>query len=671
MATKNRGFFLIFIGLIIVGLFFFSDFGGLQSIIPELDNRITYYDTPIDSTQLARTNPSISEFWENDKFTITTNRDPVMADSTCITGTPTTGDKLTVKKDFSRLNVFIKWYSQGNGRLSIGGSDFETGTTIFQNYEIKPDNLNIGIYDIFENGEFIRRIDTGNELLTFEARSNYNDPFCFDYIKYVPIETFTIKNDEVWVKEVRASDYSVSDLNWEMIGYHTQIRPATIRDLTDEIEVPAPQIYINLINGLPVEVAPNTIHTFFYKTKWTTGLDSSCQGDLDKVEIKVGDVWVCESYVTETPIIQQCKTKDDCAILPECDAQKDLISCNQETNLCDYTLFSPECKNQLIVYQEKVTEIENTIFIPITLGTNSFFCFFDKTQTSCQIGEKTLSISSPSYVCSLPSGSSTSISTGQNNDNCWKSTLSFDGTSFTFENNEEKANIGFNIKGMASMGATIIDGTVKDSWSTVVKGTFPDNFMEIKAKDLGNKFILQNSDDKITFTIINNLGFGIDGGYTIQTQNLALEGGVVLLDETKNLFLQNGDNDITYNFETKQLGTILDIIGTFGKITTDKEYIINPSDSFFTITKEIVTELPKDIEKVNAVIIEENAVIIEENQLPEIIQPTDIVVAQPTDINLTAQPTDIVDTKSKLPILLLVIAGIIGVFMILKYLKYI
>ena len=130
----------------------------------------------------------------------------------------------------------------------------------------------------------------------------------------------------------------------------------------------------------------------------------------------------------------------------------------------------------------------------------------------------------------------------------------------------------------------------------------PDSFLDLKVKNAGNRFVLQNSIEPITFTITNNLGFGIDGSYAIQTQNIALEGGVVLRHETKSLFLKSGDNDITYNFETKQLGSIADLIMAFGRITTDKEYIMKSSSSgmekYLVITKEVKTEIPAEIEKV-------------------------------------------------------------------------
>ena len=620
--------------VLVIGFIYFKDIKPL-AILPELDNRLVYWDNAIDATQLASGSwttpitgcPDTSGVYcfQSDKFYVYRNGAQITFGST--SGTPYqmiqlsacggySGSIISVK-DFAELKIYIsQMIRTGRGIfLSDGSDEIEipvTGSSAFirNNLEILPDNLNPNTYSWYFNGEYAgRHTFTKNHLYIIFRISGGScntgekgADLYVDYIKYIPNEAYIIRNDEVWVKEVRGSSYSFSDLNWEMIGFQSEIRPATIRDLTAQTEKPAPLIYSNLINNQPVAVQPNTVHTFYYRTKWTQGLDSSCQGDLDKVEVKQNDgTWKCESFVKETPIIQQCQTKSDCAILPECESQKELISCNQNTHLCDYSLFSPACKNQLITYQEKITEIENTKFVPIPSGTNSFFCFFDNTKSSCNAGEKTISVSAPGYTCSAPPD--TLISTGKQPDECWQTTLNFDGKNYVFKNNEKKG-IGFNINAETSMGASLDSkGKLKDNWGIVGKFTLPDDFLELKSKDLGNsKFILQNSDDKITFIITNNLGFGIDGGYTIHTQNTALEGGVVLRDETIPIFLSNGNNEITYNFKTSQLGTIVDIIGAFGSVNTDRNYIMKSGSDgkqkFLIITKEVKTEIPAEIEKV-------------------------------------------------------------------------
>ena len=590
------------------------------AIIPELDNRITYFDKVTDMSEFVLGNGN----YENDKFicgglgyirAYMYGLDEVFLVSATYPFSDSSNPmNCQTKKDFSRLSVFVRYKNTGGGVIGFGRnlqvSQVEGAYDVWHNVEIVPDNLNLEVYDIYLDGEYLKRIiipdgTFGVYIYSGTGSRTYPANVILDYIKYIPLESFTIKSDEVWVKEVRTGgSYSYSDLNWEMIGFQSQIRPATIRNLADQTEVLAPQIYVELINSRLVTIEPNTIHTFFYRTKWVSGLDSSCQGNLDQVEVKQSDgSWKCEGYVKETPIIQQCQTANDCPILPDCESQSNLISCNN--NLCDFSAFSPACKNQLITYQEKVIEIENTKFVPLPSGTNSFYCFFDKTITSCDIGEKKLSVSSPSYTCALPSDPSEIVAMTDSNIDCWISTLTFDGQFQYFKNNEINNNIGYGIKAELSSGATLKDGKTRDDWSSVAKITLPDDFLEIKTKELGNKFVLQNSNDKITFTINNKLGFGINGGYTIQTQNLALEGGVVLRDNSVPLFLKSGDNDVTYDFTTSQLGTIVDIIGVYGKITTDKDYTLKSSQNgrqkFLIITKEIVTTLPADIEKVKPV----------------------------------------------------------------------
>ena len=76
----------------------------------------------------------------------------------------------------------------------------------------------------------------------------------------------------------------------------------------------------------------------------------------------------------------------------------------------------------------------------------------------------------------------------------------------------------------------------------------------------------------------------------------------MLRDETIPIFLSNGNNEITYNFKTSQLGTIVDIIGAFGSVNTDRNYIMKSGSDgkqkFLIITKEVKTEIPAEIEKV-------------------------------------------------------------------------
>jgi len=617
VAKQTNINLFVVLALIGLGIFLFInqdiDFGDIQSVLPGLDNRIVYFDVFEDFTQFVFVlQTGTTNTYINNKMRCNVNPGnagfiPIENDVLFLGGNTQNDINCQPLKDFSRLETFIRYKTEGAGtsRFTVDNVDLSTTNNIFRNVEIIPDNLNKGVYDIFVNGEFSQRIDIEEKKLIisfFVSRATLT----VDYIKYVPPETFTIFNDEVWVKEVRGSDYAFDDLDWEMIGFHTLIRPATIRDLIAETEVPAPQIYINLINNIPVEVQPDTVHTFFYRTKWVEGLDSSCQGNLDQVNVKQDDgTWKCEGFVDESPIIQQCAVKEDCPILPECENQRDLIVCTEE-NLCDYTDFSPECKNQLATFQELV--FEKTKFVTIPSGANQFFCFFDKTTSSCTVGEKTISATSPSYVCDLPDEGEV-VSIGIQADSCWKSTLTFDGSNYVFFVGDEKSDIGFDIEARLDMSASLdSDRVLKDNWVVLGKFTLPDDFLDIKSKELGDNFILQDSDEKVTFTVTNNL-FGIDGGYIIQTQNLALEGGAIIRNEVVDVFLNAGETDITYDFTTHQLGTIVDIIEVFAKVTTDKKYILKSSTSglqeFLVVTKKVVTELPpeEELEKLNQVIV--------------------------------------------------------------------
>ena len=240
------------------------------------------------------------------------------------------GIKIITKKDFSRLKSYVRSAGRG-GQVFVMGVPLpqSNDVTKFYNYEVIPDNLNIGTYYINVNGEFFQKLTNVAEV-KWQFQTGQNDHSIYvDYIKYVPDETYTIRPDEVWVQEVRAggltgATYSIkgvgdknNDLRWEMIGFYSETRPATIRDLTVQTEKTANTIYVTLKNGLDVGIQPNTIHSLFYRTKFVEGMDSTCMGQLDKALYPQPDgSYKCESYVRETPIIQQCQTKANSPILP-------------------------------------------------------------------------------------------------------------------------------------------------------------------------------------------------------------------------------------------------------------------------------------------------------------------------------------------------------------------
>lgn len=320
-------------------------------------------------------------------------------------------------------------------------------------------------------------------------------------------------------------------------------------------------------------------------------------------------------FIVETPIVQLCQIQADCPILSKCETQKNLISC--PNNLCDYSLTTPQCRNQILTYQETIP-IEKEKFSELPSGTNSFFCLFNFGRSICRIGEMKLTATSPKYVCSLPSDSATIISTGDN-DNCWETELSFNGNDFILNNNN-KGNIGLGLTAEISMSASLNENRqLRDSWVMPTRITLPDDFLEIKSKDLGDKFVLKDSQEQVCFTITNKL-FGMDGGYTLLSRNFALEGGVIVQDIRKELFLK-GDTDICYDFRTDKLGTIEDTIGVFGKVSTDRDYILKSSvagsERFLIVSKEVKTtiEPTEELEQVEEVIIEEE---IEEEVISEI-----------------------------------------------------
>lgn len=376
MEQKNIGIILI-VGVILILLF---GKGLWFSVIPELDNRIVYWNKPSDATSfvvtqhLGEESGGTLDIVENDKFYCTrVNILPKMDEERLYLDACYSIQRLDcrTKKNFKELTTFVKLSGLNDARFSIGDASIPRSTVwgVYENFEIRPNYLEENTYDLFSNGEFVKRLRLSSPDVYLGFSIGYGsggyscNTIAIDYIKYVPVESFVIKSDEVWVQEVKGNlgssviSYTINDLNWEMIGFQSQVRPATIRDLTAQTEVPAPQIYVNLINGLPVNIQPNTIHTFFYRTKWVDGLDSSCKGDLNKVETKGSDgVWRCESF--DEPL--QCETNNDCSQPLKNICPNHFMGC--VNNKCTYNeTIAEQCQQP--VPPTNIFEMINKIFV--------------------------------------------------------------------------------------------------------------------------------------------------------------------------------------------------------------------------------------------------------------------------------------------------------------------
>ena len=163
---KNKGF-KIFIGILIavvllsvIGVVSYFGFSK-QTILPELDNRITYWDKSTDSSQTIQvsswkigeqtcTAGGLTTCYESDKFGI------IKSDNTAYYGSldysvnldsidffNSRGSYIGIifKKDFSELSTFIKVTALGSGRHDTSFAGDIYGNNL--NYEIRPDNLNL------------------------------------------------------------------------------------------------------------------------------------------------------------------------------------------------------------------------------------------------------------------------------------------------------------------------------------------------------------------------------------------------------------------------------------------------------------------------------------------------------------------------------------------------
>src|SRR3990167_5366386 len=157
--AKNNKSVLIAITLIIIGLFLsFSKDLGLQSILlPELDNRITYFDKEGSMSQFVKIlTADGSKVYENDKFICNIDDERNLgniasaqtSELKVMSPSPLGGGaSCSPKQDFSRLKTYIKAQQVGSvSNIFLNGNELQVPqANLWGYFEIIPDNLNIGV----------------------------------------------------------------------------------------------------------------------------------------------------------------------------------------------------------------------------------------------------------------------------------------------------------------------------------------------------------------------------------------------------------------------------------------------------------------------------------------------------------------------------------------------
>jgi len=192
--TKQGIKIVVILAIIILLVLGFLKYGlnlGKLSILPELDNRINYYDNITDITQAIQVSSFSSNgfncrtdeiagviCFENDKFLMINKGaeinfyDDYLVLSSCFGGNTI----IQSKKSFANLNGFIRTLNVQGGQVVIVdgvGKEFALPVVgavdkfVPRNYEIKPNNLVSNAYDFFADGEFVGRT-TFNESIIFQ-----------------------------------------------------------------------------------------------------------------------------------------------------------------------------------------------------------------------------------------------------------------------------------------------------------------------------------------------------------------------------------------------------------------------------------------------------------------------------------------------------------------------
>lgn len=176
-----------------------------------------------------------------------------------------------------------------------------------------PNPLNTDEYLINVNGLDYDVISFSGELKP--SVSCYKNPqfpkgTMEGYLKYVGYKaqlSCELKQDEVWVTESFAQDFTIKDLEFypAITKLCDESHPMTVRDLEtgNDDDVPKRFGIDRLNNGQLIEVDSGKIVTVVYGTPNVQGVTNPC--DVDESNVKVNGIWVCKQLITDADSVDR------------------------------------------------------------------------------------------------------------------------------------------------------------------------------------------------------------------------------------------------------------------------------------------------------------------------------------------------------------------------------
>jgi len=648
--VKTNGGILIVLALVVLGLFLFFGGGELQTFASlgleeqQKLKHITYWADETDgkiSTSLTPCNPS-GKFTCEGGGVITSNipsQDGILVrageavkNGVRIFDNPV----LTTTKKFSGQEVAIVLNGGSNefGFCDISPAGAFSGTRKLIEY--KPHTFSSGgqlTYDLVNNGlktgEFTASTDGFPLQFTCQGISTQGSGNgIVEYIGFSAQFECDLSSDEVWIQEVFAESFNIEDLEFIPTKFCHETRPFVLRRL-DEGEKPIrKEEGIQVLNtGGIIPASLTDLVTANYAAFFVEGVTSRCAEN--QANVKVGDIWVCKNIIEPLQIIVQCETSSDCP-QPLKNLCPDFFK-GCQNNFCVYNqeaLNAPVCKNEVVTIIKEIEKIQERELIVVT-GAN-LFLFSVSPSASFNFGDKKF-VGSADFTCEILDGTTTFPNP---NPDCWQGTASFEGKDFDIKDGESFF-IRDNINVTYFAGGSVLgrqdctqdeDGVLTCFIESTEKKVSADFIFEIIGNPIelnvgGGSEVLKDSDGSITIVVKNNLPIGT---VLLKINEIAKKTNQIFPEQRIETKLNEGDNTLSFDFDTTNLGIHEITIQTFYKMEVAGIEILLPSNKI-VFNMNVVNELSglnPEIITITKVITEteEKIIVVEKEGIPTIVK---------------------------------------------------
>ena len=309
------GIFLIVVA--IVGFYFLRGSDISLSILGDQKTQLkqeyqTYWASPTDDT-ISNTNRDTSKFTCNGgEVRVTEDYIQAYSSASCST-----------KQSFNG-EVVILMSGRGNTALLVGDYNYvidcndngQGSECSLTKIILKPHTLD-SKGDIIKNGEYVcQNCITFPLKISWAGRNDGNVQRSFEVsgIFYKTPYSCDLRGDgvngfyEVWVQESFAQPFTVNDLSFPPTKFCKEVRPFTLRDITQGETAIYPDPIPAFNRGNIMQTPIGQIITTNYATPNVVGVLNPCAPD--QANIKVAGKWVCSQVIKTSTIIREIPIRE-------------------------------------------------------------------------------------------------------------------------------------------------------------------------------------------------------------------------------------------------------------------------------------------------------------------------------------------------------------------------